>query len=80
MKEVKLTTQLNVIFTIVTLLTSLVFIVALNRVFDDFRVVQNKEQLASYFQDYGMQLQHINKHKVHYRIISTILRQFLQLC
>ncbi len=51
MKEVKLTTQLNVIFTIVTLLTSLVFIVALNRVFDDFRVVQNKEQLASYFQD-----------------------------
>jgi len=51
MKEIKLTTQLNVIFTIVTLLTSLVFIVALNRVFDDFRVVQNKEQLASYFQD-----------------------------
>ena len=51
MKEVKLTTQLNVIFTIVTLLTSLVFIVALNRVFEDFRVVQNKEQLASYFQD-----------------------------
>jgi two-component system, OmpR family, sensor histidine kinase CssS len=51
MKEVKLTTQLNVIFTIVTLLTSLVFIVALNRVFDDFRVVQNKEQLASYFSD-----------------------------
>jgi len=51
MKEVKLTTQLTVIFTIVTLLTSLVFIVALNRVFDDFRVVQNKEQLASYFQD-----------------------------
>ena len=51
MKEIKLTTQLNVIFTIVTLLTSLVFIVALNRVFDDFRVVQNKEQLASYFSD-----------------------------
>jgi len=51
MKEIKLTTQLNVIFTIVTLLTSLVFVIALNRVFEDFRVVQNKEQLASYFQD-----------------------------
>src|SRR3989339_57126 len=51
MKEIKLTTQLNVIFTIVTLLTSLVFVIALNRVFEDFRIVQNKEQLASYFQD-----------------------------
>jgi len=51
MKEIKLTTQLNVIFTIVTLLTSLVFVFALNRVFEDFRVVQNKEQLVSYFQD-----------------------------
>ena len=51
MKEIKLTTQLNAIFTIVTLLTSLVFIIALNRVFEDFRVVQNKEQLVSYYQD-----------------------------
>ncbi len=51
MKEIKLTTQLNVIFTIVTLLTSLVFVFALNRVFEDFRVVQNKEQLVSYYQD-----------------------------
>ena len=51
MKEIKLTTQLNVIFTIVTLLTSLVFVIALNRVFEDFRVVQNKEQLSSYFSE-----------------------------
>ncbi|MBU1141361.1 MAG: hypothetical protein KKG64_02435, partial [Firmicutes bacterium] len=51
MKEIKLTTQLNLIFTVVTLLTSLVFIVALNRVFDDFRNEQNIEQLESYFEE-----------------------------
>ncbi len=51
MKEVKLTTQLNVIFTVVTLLTSLVFIFALNRVFQDFRTQQNIEQLEVYFEE-----------------------------
>ena len=51
MKEIKLTTQLNFIFTIVTLLTSFVFIVALNRVFDDFRDEQNMQQLQLYFDD-----------------------------
>lgn len=51
MKEIKLTTQLNVIFTVVTLLTSLVFIIALNRVFDDFRHDQNIQQLELYFEE-----------------------------
>ena len=51
MKEIKLTMQLNFIFTIVTLLTSFVFIIALNRVFDDFRDEQNMQQLQLYFDD-----------------------------
>lgn len=51
MKEIKLTTQLNVIFTVVTLLTSLVFIIALNRVFEDFRHEQNIQQLELYFDE-----------------------------
>ncbi len=51
MKEIKLTTQLNVIFTVVTLLTSLVFIIALNRVFQDFRQQQNIEQLEVYYEE-----------------------------
>ncbi len=51
MKEIKLTTQLNFIFTVVTLLTSLVFIIALNRVFDDFRDEQNIQQLELYFDE-----------------------------
>lgn len=56
MKEIKLTTQLNLIFTIVTLLTSLIFLVALNRVFADFRIEQNQSQLALYLQDVKVNL------------------------
>ncbi len=51
MKQMKLTTQLNIIFTVVTLLTSFIFLFALNRVFDDFRVVQNEQQFQFYFQE-----------------------------
>ncbi|TVP86220.1 MAG: sensor histidine kinase [Acholeplasmataceae bacterium] len=51
MKQIKLTTQLNLIFTIVTLLTSLLFIFALNRVFEEFRHDQNIEQLNNYFNE-----------------------------
>jgi two-component system, OmpR family, sensor histidine kinase CssS len=51
MKEVKLSTQFNLIFTIVTVLTSALFIFALNHVFEDFRKEQNQEQLQSYFND-----------------------------
>ena len=51
MKEIKLTTQLNLIFTIVTLLTSLIFIIAFNRVLANLRVEQNKLQLFEYLQE-----------------------------
>ncbi len=51
MKEIKLATQLNLIFSIVTLLTSLVFMIALNRVFADFRASQNEVQLSAYLND-----------------------------
>ena len=51
MKEIKLATQLNLIFSLVTLLTSLIFIVALNRVFSEFRVSQNELQLSQYLNE-----------------------------
>lgn len=51
MKEIKLATQLNLIFSLVTLLTSLIFIVALNRVFSEFRVSQNELQLSAYLNE-----------------------------
>lgn len=56
MKEIKLTTQLNLIFTIVTLLTSLVFIIALNRAFSSFREEQNAFQLNSYLHEIELNL------------------------
>lgn len=51
MKQIKLATQLNLIFSLVTLLTSLIFIVALNRVFTEFRISQNELQLSAYLND-----------------------------
>ena len=51
MKNIKLTTQLNLMFTVVTLLTSLIFIIALNRVFADLRVKQNEQQIDTYYRD-----------------------------
>ncbi|MDD3067304.1 MAG: HAMP domain-containing sensor histidine kinase [Acholeplasmataceae bacterium] len=51
MKEMKLTTQLNIIFTVVTLLTSFIFLVLLNRVFDAFRVEQNEQQFEFYYEN-----------------------------
>ncbi len=51
MKEIKLTTQLNLIFTIVTLLTSLIFIIAFNQVLANMRIDQNKLQLFEYLQE-----------------------------
>jgi two-component system, OmpR family, sensor histidine kinase CssS len=57
MKEIKLTTQLALIFSIVTLLTSFIFIVALNRVFTTFRAQQNEIQLSAYLNDIRLNLQ-----------------------
>lgn len=51
MKNVKLTTQLNLMFTFVTLLTSLIFLVAMNRLFREVRVDQNRAQLQGYLQE-----------------------------
>ncbi len=51
MKEMKLTTQLNIIFTVVTLMTSFIFLIALNRVFDAFRVEQNEQQFEVYYEN-----------------------------
>jgi two-component system, OmpR family, sensor histidine kinase CssS len=51
MKGIKLTTQLVVLFTLVTIFTSLIFAFALERVFNDFRVEQNHEQLEAYYQE-----------------------------
>ncbi|MCF7931856.1 MAG: HAMP domain-containing histidine kinase [Acholeplasmataceae bacterium] len=50
MSNIRLTTQLAVVFTIVTVLSSLVFIFALNHVFDNLREEQNIDQLAAYYQ------------------------------
>jgi len=51
MKHMKLATQINIIFTIVTLLTSAIFLVALNRVMKDVREQQNLVQLEIYFDE-----------------------------
>jgi two-component system sensor histidine kinase CssS len=41
-------------FTVVTLLTSLIFIVALNRVFADLRIKQNEQQIDAYYQEVAL--------------------------
>lgn len=51
MKGIKLTTQLVVLFTLVTIFTSLIFAFALERVFNDFRIEQNHEQLEAYYNE-----------------------------
>lgn len=48
MRKIKLSTQFYIIFTLVILLTSLIFTLGLNFVFEDFRLEQNKEQLEQY--------------------------------
>ena len=55
MKHFKLATQINIIFTVVTLLTSLIFLIALNRVFKDVREQQNYVQLQVYFEELKQQ-------------------------
>lgn len=59
MKHIKLTTQLNLIFTVVTLLTSLIFITAVNRVFSDLRVKQNEQQIDTYYQQVSLNFNYI---------------------
>lgn len=51
MKTMKLATQINIIFTIVSLLSSFIFLFALNRVFSEISEDQNEVQLQAYFDD-----------------------------
>ena len=50
-KKLKLSTQINLIFTIVTVLTSFVFLFAVTQVIRESRVQQNKDQLNAYFNE-----------------------------
>ncbi len=51
MKKMKLATQINIIFTVVTLLSSLIFLIAINRVFAESRQSQNIDQLSVFFEE-----------------------------
>ena len=48
MKNVKLSTQFYIIFTVVILFTSLFFTLGMNYAFEDFQVQQNQEQLQTF--------------------------------
>ena len=50
-KKMKLSTQINLIFTIVTVLTSFVFLFAVTQVIKESRDQQNKDQLNAYFNE-----------------------------
>ncbi len=50
-KRMKLSTQINLIFTVVTVLTSFIFLFAVSQVIKDTRVQQNKDQLNAYFNE-----------------------------
>ncbi|AUD62075.1 hypothetical protein BK010_00090 [Tenericutes bacterium MO-XQ] len=51
LKKLKLSTQINLIFTIVTVLTSFVFLFAVTQVIRETRIQQNKDQLNAYFNE-----------------------------
>lgn len=55
MKHMKLSTQINIVFTVVTLLTSLVFLFALSRVFSEVREQQNIVQLEVFYDEVKLQ-------------------------
>ncbi len=50
-KEMKLSTQINLIFTVVTVLTSFIFLFAVSQVIKESRIQQNKDQLNAYFNE-----------------------------
>ena len=50
-KRMKLSTQINIIFTLVTVLTSFIFLFAVSQIIKDTRVQQNKDQLNAYFNE-----------------------------
>ena len=50
-KKMKLSTQINIIFTVVTLFTSFIFLFAVSQIIKDSRIQQNKDQLNAYFDE-----------------------------
>jgi two-component system, OmpR family, sensor histidine kinase CssS len=50
-EKMKLSTQINLIFTVVTLLTSFIFLFAVSQVIKESRIQQNKDQLNAYFNE-----------------------------
>lgn len=50
-KKMKLSTQINLIFTVVTVFTSFIFLVAVSQIIKDSRTQQNKDQLNAYFNE-----------------------------
>jgi two-component system sensor histidine kinase CssS len=50
-KKMKLSTQINLIFTIVTVFTSFIFLFAVSQIIKDSRTQQNKDQLNVYFNE-----------------------------
>jgi two-component system, OmpR family, sensor histidine kinase CssS len=51
MKKMRLATQINIVFTLVTLLSGIVFFIVSGLLFDDFKKEQNMVQLQSYFSE-----------------------------
>jgi len=50
-RKMKLSTQINLIFTVVTVLTSFIFLFAVSQVIKESRIQQNKDQLNAYFNE-----------------------------
>lgn len=50
-RKMKLSTQINLIFLAVTILTSMVFLFALSRLLQESRIQQNKDQLNAYYNE-----------------------------
>lgn len=50
-RRMKLSTQINLIFTVVTVLTSFIFLFAVSQVIKESRIQQNKDQLNAYFNE-----------------------------
>ncbi|MFU8792561.1 MAG: ATP-binding protein [Acholeplasmataceae bacterium] len=60
MKRIRLATQINIVFTLVTVLSGIVFFIVSGLLFDDFKKEQNELQLQSYYAEVKSDLtQHV---------------------
>ena len=57
MRKIKLATQINIIFTVVTLFSGVVFLLILTFLFNDFKREQNELQLQAYYTEVKSDLQ-----------------------